>query len=127
MKGYRGEKEVLTLLEEIVKEEYNRAGMGAPELARSPNGRDIRGISWIGIEVKYRESMQMDQWWTQCKVNTPAGAEPVLIWRANYQPWRVRMFGFLDSKSARVRTPVDIGVEPFLIWFRERLKHELKR
>ncbi len=126
-KGYRGEVEVMRIIETIVREEYGRRKMSPPELNRSPNGRDLRGIGWIAVEVKYRETMQMNQWWDQCKVNTPKGSESVLIWRANYQPWRVRMFGYLDAGDQRVRCPVDISLDAFCAWFRARLCCELDR
>lgn len=55
--------------------------------------------------------------------------EPVLVWRKNWCPWNVRMFGYLlitdNPKAARVRTPVDISFEAFLEWFRIRLMSEL--
>lgn len=124
------------MLAGILSEEYARAGMGpAPELARSPSGRDIRGINWIALEVKRHEPsvgysdvtlQQIKGWWEQCKTNALAGQEPVLIYRANFQPWRVRMFGKLHTERAAVRTPVDIGIEAFTVWFRTRLQEQLK-
>lgn len=134
-KGYRGEVEVIGMLNVILREEYAKLpGVPPPELVRSPHGRDIRGLPWLAPEVKYHEPTgALDQftpskiagWWHQCKVNTPAGAESVLFYRGNHMPWRVRMFGELPLTGSAVRTPVDIPIEPFLVWFRNRVKEKL--
>lgn len=134
-KGYRGEVEVLGMLAGILAEEYARAGLGLPpELSRSPSGRDIRGISWIALEVKRHEPsvgysdvtlQQIKGWWEQTKTNCLAGQEPVLIYRANFQPWRVRMFGKLHTERAAVRAPVDISLEAFQVWFRTKVRETL--
>lgn len=129
-KGYRGEKEVLDMLQSIVNEEYRKVGVPPPELARSANGRDIRGLPWIALEVKRREndgSYQMREWWEQTKKNSPDGHEPVLIWRKNFEPWRIRMFGYIAAGTeSRVRCPVDITLEAFLAYFRAKLRSEFK-
>lgn len=133
-KGYRGEIEVLSILQQIVNEEYGRRGIPPPELARSPNGRDIRGLNWIALEVKRHEPTgaadsftpyKINQWWSQCKTNTPEGHESVLIYRGNRMPWTVRMFARLHTTKSAVRTPVDIAVETFLLWFRVKLTETL--
>lgn len=139
-KGYRGEFEVLQLLQGVVNEVYRErgeeigVGLPAPELQRSPIGRDIRGLPWISLEVKRHEptngysevtEQQKSGWWTQCKTNTPAGSEPVLIYRANFQPWKVRMFARLETPGSYIRCPVDVSVEAFLVWFRLRVRESL--
>lgn len=133
-KGYRGEVEVLEILSGILAQEYSRRGLPPPELARSPNGRDIRGISWIALEVKRHEPKgagdfftpsQVEAWWEQCKTNAPKGTEPIVIYRGNRMPWRVKMFGRLHTEKATVRCPVDIAVDAFYVWFRARLNEIL--
>lgn len=138
-KGYRGEREVMDMLQVIVNEEYGAVGLAPPELTRSPAGRDIRGLPFVAIEVKYREQVCLNPWWGQTKRNALAGQEPVLIWRSNYEPWRVRMFGYLRFAEAgsngvlgapvspprHVRSVVDISCDAFLVWFRHRLKSTL--
>jgi hypothetical protein len=134
-KGYRGEVEVLGMLAEILAEEYAKAGLGpAPELSRSPHGRDIRGVNWLALEVKRHEPsvgysdvtlQQIKGWWEQAKSQARADQEPILIYRANFQPWRVRMFGKLHTERAAVRAPVDIGIEAFSIWFRTKVREQL--
>lgn len=138
-KGYRGEVEVLGILSGILAEEYARAGLGgAPELARSPAGRDIRGVSWLALEVKRREPQLvngvrkddwnpsiLEGWWTQTKTNTLAGQESVLIYRKNHSPWRVRMFARFNTPRSFIRAPVDTSLEAFTTWFRLNVRERL--
>lgn len=138
-KGYRGEVEVLGILSRILGEEYARAGLGpAPELARSPSGRDIRGVAWLALEVKRREPQMvngvrkddwnpcvLEDWWNQTKVNTLPGQESVLIYRKNHSPWRVRMFARFDSPRSAIRAPVDTSLEAFTTWFRLNVRERI--
>lgn len=132
-KGYRGEVEVIGLLLEIISEVYRLKGVPIPELTRSPNGRDIRGIPWLAIEVKRHEptvgypevtQSQIKQWWEQAKSQASATQTPVLFYRANHQPWRIRMYGYLQAGEGRVRCPVDINLDIFNVWFRAKLNSQ---
>jgi hypothetical protein len=128
-KGYRGEVEVMSLIAEMAMAVCNQLGVPPPELARSPNGRDIRGISWIAIEVKRVEAdnpSNLLSWWEQAKSQAQVGQEPVLFYRKNNSPWNIRMFGFLDANGSRIRCPVDIGLPAFRVWFSERYKSTVK-
>lgn len=127
-KGYRGEIEVKTILEGIVEEVYGRMKIPAPELARSPNGRDILGLNWLAIEVKRHERDNpyvISEWWTQTKEQAGNNRVPVLFYRMNNRPWNVKMFGFLELPKGRIRCPVEIGLEAFLAWFRNQLEGRL--
>lgn len=135
-KGYRGEVEVINLLLETIREVYEKMGSPVPELTRSPNGRDIRGIPWLAIEVKRHEptvgypevtQSQIKGWWEQCKSQASATQTPVLFYRANHQPWRIRMYGYIQAGEARVRCPVDITLDIFTVWFRARLAADFTR
>ena len=132
-KGYRGEVEVIGLLLEIIREVYQLHRAPVPELSRSPNGRDIRGIPWMAIEVKRHEpsigypevtQTQIKQWWEQCKTQATDAQTPVLFYRANHQPWRIRMFGYLQAGDSRIRAPVDIPIDIFAVWFKTKLNSQ---
>jgi hypothetical protein len=128
-KGYRGETEVLRLLEGIVNEVYQRRGVPPPELSRSPQGRDLIGIPWVAIEVKRHERdnpFNVSSWWEQTKEQAGGVREPILFYRMNNRPWNVRMFGFIGENEHRVRCPVDTSVEAFSLWFRLRLESMFK-
>lgn len=136
-KGYRGEVEVIGILMVVLAEEYRAKfgeGVPPPELNRSPHGRDIRGLPWLALEVKFHEQeswedqftpAKVNGWWEQTKTNTPAGAVPVLIYRRPRGAWKVRMFGKLETERAYIQTPVDITLEGFLAWFRQRVRETL--
>lgn len=129
-KGRSGEQEVMLALTIILVECYKARGLPPPELSRGPQGRDVRGISWLAPEVKRHEpttgysevtQQQIKGWWEQAKSQAGKHQIPVLFYRANHQPWRVRMFGYLDLTPGRIECPVDIPMETFKVWFKEKV------
>lgn len=137
-KGAEGEAFILIMLQQIMAEEYRARNIPPPELHRGANGRDIRGISFLSPEVKRHEprdgvaitESEIAAWWEQAKRQASVGQMPVLFWRPNHSPWRVRMIGYLDlarADGSRVNAPVDISIETFQLWFRERVKSSLAR
>ena len=133
MKGKRGEREVIKLLQPVIEDAYLKAGYAdqTPILRRNlmqsiDGGFDITGLHWLALEVKFHETSQLSSWWDQCKSQAGENQEPVLIHRKSHQPWRVRMFGALPLPDGRkVRCPVDISVESFLVYVQHRLLQEL--
>jgi hypothetical protein len=125
-KGYRGEVEILELIQAVVNKVCTSKGMSPFELSRSPHGRDIVGIPWLSPEVKRVENdipYLIDAWWSQAKVQAIDNKEPVLFYRRNSRPWQVRLFGNLPLPGgARVRCPVDVSMEAFLTWLELRLR-----
>ena len=125
-KGSRGEREVITIISEVVNREYLAAKLEPPAIERNlmqsrRGGYDVIGIDWLALEVKYQEQFQLDAWWAQCKDQAREDQEPVLFYRRNRVPWRVRMFGYLMAPRSRVRCPVDISVEAFCAFLQTRL------
>lgn len=116
------------------------------------SGFDVAGLDWLALEIKRQENENLTQWWKQCKESAweksmkeeikrdgKAGIVfervPVLIWRRNREAWKVRMFGYLtcdgglafdEGCGGRIRCPVDIGIEAFLLWFEMKLRWEVK-
>jgi len=94
-------------------------------------GHDLVGLDWIAIEVKwYREiKAHLPRWWAQTLRQAEAvNAEPVLIYKANGSKWAVRMWGRLEiEKGRRLRAPVDISMDDFLVWFEKRLEVEIAK
>lgn len=132
-KGAKGEAEILIKMQQIVAIAYNQKAIPIPSLIRGRHGTDIKGLNWISPEVKRHEptagyqavtQQQIAGWWDQCKSQAGPGAEPVLLYRANYQPWRVRMFGYIavGPQGGRIRTVVEIGIDAFWIWFEQMVK-----
>lgn len=56
--------------------------------------------------------------------------EPVLIYRPNGWTWTIRMYGYVvvgtGERQKKVKTPVLIELEPFLLWLDLRIRLELR-
>jgi hypothetical protein len=130
-KGARGEREIIKLLEPIVKEECTKVGKQSLILQRNSlqsrfGGSDLAGCFFLAAEVKYCESIQIASWWNQTVAQVRGDQVPVLFYRKNLERWKCRMFGKLPLGDGRhVTTPCDISIGAFLIWFRHRLILEL--
>ncbi len=140
-KGQRAEREVVKLLQPVVTAAWNEVGRdgAAPSLERNlmqahKGGHDLLGLDWIAIEVKHQEQFAVASWWQQTKAQAAKASqqmlvevEPVLFYRKNNVAWRVIMRGYLDVQGrGRVRCPVNIETEAFLVWFKLRLLAELR-
>lgn len=139
-KGQRAEREVVKLLQPVVIAAWNKVGRDgpAPSLERNlmqahKGGHDLLGLDWLALEVKHQEQFTIASWWQQTKEQAAKATqllnievEPVLFYRKNNVQWRVIMYGYLDVQGGgRVRCPVSIAVEAFLVWFKLRLEKEL--
>lgn len=143
-KGRSGEQEVATLFRGWVEEVRETLGWEAERMPaikrnqmqtagmhRGEGQGDIVGIDWLSVEVKRVENdnkSNMSSWWEQAKSQAARGAEPVLFWRLNGSQWNVKLYGWLAlPNDRRVRAPVVITDSIFAVWFKERLKFELRR
>ena len=142
-KGKRAERQVVQLLQPVVTEVYSALGCPddqIPMLQRNTiqahkGGYDIVGLDWLALEVKHQEKLQVADWWDQTTRQAGFDKEPVLFYKCNNVRFRVVMLGQIEIKGTvsekdggrprRVRTPVDISADVFLIYFRERLLAEL--
>lgn len=140
-KGKRAERAAIQLLQPVVDTCYARRALKPPTLARNSmqsrfGGHDIVGLEWLALEIKHQETLQLKAWWDQTVAqaikhkqsigktyNRPI--EPVLMYKANNVRWQVRMRGYLPAGPKRIKTPVDISIDAFLIWLEHRLAHEL--
>lgn len=127
-KGARGEREIVSILQQINIEESERLGMPVVDIQRNlqqyiKGGNDIRGLRGISLEVKFCEKFNLGRWWSQTLVQAQErNAIPVLIYKKSFVAWRVRMFGFLNDENLEVKALVDIDLETFLTFFRYRLR-----
>ncbi len=136
-KGKRGERAVIDLLQPFVDEAYQAFGLEAPILQRNTlqsdrGGFDISGLDWLALEVKNCETFQLEKWWGEAKQQAAEQqlrfhkeCEPVLMYKRNHVAFRVRMKGYVPCGERKIRTIVDIGIEAFTVWFKERLKQEI--
>jgi hypothetical protein len=87
-KGARGELELLHLLEAstglALARQYGQAASGGHDIA-------IPTTPVICVEVKRQETLAELAWWRQATASAAkVDGTPVVIWRQNRQPWRVR-------------------------------------
>lgn len=151
-KGAGGEYEVIEILQRVVDKVCLALGFAQVRLQRNleqtrfrnsaegrglGNGSDVVGLEWMACEVKRVEQDTQgakDAWWTQCKLAAMGGdgktmvREPILFSRKNNRAWEVRLYGVLTaSDRQRLRCPVDVSLPNFLVYFEERVKHEMQR
>lgn len=141
-KGKRAERAVASLLNPILFRVCEECSVDPQRLSRNlrqtqQGGYDLDGLDWIAIEIKHHKVVALNAWWQQTlrqagrdeqgiPIVGMIAREPVLIWKQHGGPWRVRMFGTLTIEPGRrLRTPVDIGWEPFALWFEKRVEVEV--
>lgn len=129
-KGMRAERQAVQMLQPVVTKQYEAHGLEAPQLSRNlmqtaRGGYDIEGLEWLALEVKHHETLQLNKWWDQAKQQAGTSREPVLIYKQNNVKWRVMMYGYLPLGPKRIKCPVDISVDSFMLWFENRLIQEL--
>jgi hypothetical protein len=137
-KGQTGEREVAGLLNAIVQQ--IRIKEGFPPLAdrdlpfqRNQNqsavgGDDLTNPFGLAIEVKRQEALSINTWWKQCVASAErSGFKPVLIYRQNRKPWRVRtlvMFPVTESVSVGPLI-AETSIDDFESWFAEYYRRHL--
>lgn len=141
-KGKRAERAVASILNTILDSIVCRHGLDPVALKRNlsqtqQGGFDLEGLPWIAIEIKHHKTLAIPSWWRQtCQQagTDELGAgivgksvrEPVLIWKQHGGKWCIRMIGRLEIEAGRrIRVPVDVSLEHFLIWFEKRAELEL--
>lgn len=129
-KGHNGEREVVRWLTELAEPVCVALGRAVPVFERNigqsrDGGYDVKGLDWLGIEVKRVETDFQMQWWLQVLRSIEETQMPLLLYRKNRAPWR-----------AMVRIPTQIGdrlisfdatldTVQFTAWFRWQLYSRL--
>ena len=130
-KGQNGEREIIRLLQPIVDERYaTLSQLAVPDLERNQNqsnkgGYDIIGLDWIALEIKRQEKENLSAWWEQTKKQSKYNQHPVLIYRANNQPWRVMLEVSVYESNQLLVMPAQINLDNFLQWFKIKLTSNL--
>lgn len=140
-KGQRAERQVIGVLQPVVNEVYMSLGCPieqVPRLQRNTlqsdiGGFDIVGLDWIALEVKHQEKLECSKWWQQTVRQAKNGQEPILMYKQNNVRFRVMLHGQIaihrshaeTGRRKKVRTVVDIPLDVFLLYFRERVYSEL--
>lgn len=137
-KGQSGEREVATMLNDVVK--AVREQLGYPKLEerdlpfqRNQNqsavgGDDLTNPFGLAIEVKRQEALSVNTWWNQCLASAcRSQGRAILIYRQNRKAWRVVMTGLITITHSKNIGPVrvEIELETFKQWFAEVYKDYL--
>jgi len=135
-KGAEGERQVYKMLNGIIVEVMTAMGFPAEEVEKAKTmvqrnqnqtavgGCDLTNTFGMAIEVKRQEQLAINTWWEQTKKSAEKNNElPVLIFRQNNKPWRIRTFGFLHAPGTNggwtsVQAVVEIDEATFKTWFR---------
>lgn len=131
-KGKRGEREVAAILNGLLIETMRELGypedeISARSIQRNQNqsavgGNDLSNTMGLGIEVKRHENISnINSWWSQCCEGAQRNNEwPVLIYRQNHQPWRVRTWTklILPGSQELVDAVADINYDAFQKWYK---------
>jgi Holliday junction resolvase len=137
-KGQNGERELQTVLESIVREQYAILGRVLPDkpiVQRNQNqsavgGCDLVGTFGLAIEVKRQEALSINTWWQQTVISAQeTGGIPVLLYRQNGKKWKCVVNAHLplplfdEYQVAGVRCEIDF--ESFKQWFALHVRNSL--
>lgn len=141
-KGARGERDVIQMLEPVLERVYKQLLHDNPELPlgvvprlqrnalqADGGGSDIAGLEWLALEVKNQETPQLPRWWKQCVEQARPEQTPVLFYKKNNTPWRVRMQVRITVQDyLPVWAPVvDMDAPSWLAYFSLRAMDEVGR
>lgn len=129
-KGAQGEREALGLLGEWLFPVYAEFGMDPDKIKRNldqvtEGGCDLKGLPWLSIEVKRRETVSLGAWWTQTLNQTKPGEIPFLMWRVNRAPWRFRLRVPVVVGPVPVVLDVDMDADAAREWLTKQLRMRL--
>jgi hypothetical protein len=146
-KGAQGEREVAKMLNAIIVEVATAMGY-PPErveaaarcVQRNQNqtavgGCDLSNVFGIAVEVKRQQDLSIPAWWRQAVAAAERNNElPLLIYRQNNKPWRVRTYAWLalpgsepGSWSRQKMIVAEFDVETFKSWFAEWVRGRLEQ
>lgn len=122
-KGAEGERELAKLLQKWAEPVTEHLGVDKINLERmaaaqsKSGGYDLSGLSWLAIEVKRVENMELKAWWRQTLKQCNDMQIPFLAWRLNRKPWNFRT----RVPHQGVWLTVDLDLEAGQQWFQREL------
>lgn len=140
-KGKQGEREVANALNAVVRTVLERHGYTEETIEnleravqRNQNqsavgGRDLVGTFGFAVEVKRQETLAVDAWWRQCVAQAERVREvPVLVYRQNRKPWRVRLPGAVHAPGVQTAHTcvVEVPLPDFLVLFQLTVESALR-
>jgi hypothetical protein len=143
-KGADGERQVYKMLNDIIVKVMSAMAFPAEDIEKARTmvqrnqnqsavgGCDLTNTFGIAIEVKRQEVLSIPAWWRQvCTAAERNNELPLLIFRQNNKPWRVRTYGFLhaparDGSWSSVQAVVEIDEPTFKQWFEAWVRGKLE-
>src|SRR5690349_15692057 len=111
-KGAEGERQVYKMLNSIIVEVMTSLAYPAEEIEKAKTmvqrnqnqsavgGNDLSNTFGMSFEIKRQEQLAIPEWWRQtCKAAEKNNELPVLMFRQNNRPWRIRTYGFLHAPA----------------------------
>jgi hypothetical protein len=135
-KGAEGERQVYKMLNDIIVEVMTGMAFPSEEIEKARKmvqrnqnqtavgGCDLTNTFQLAIEVKRQEQLCIPEWWRQTVKSAEKNNElPVLMFRQNNRPWRIRTYGFLHAPAANggwtsVQAVVEFDEPTFKLWFK---------
>lgn len=138
-KGQGGEREIADMLNGIIYHTMKELNFpedeclkGIRTVQRNQNqsavgGNDLTNCFGMSIEIKRQEALSVNTWWAQCLAAAERNNEmPVLMYRQNHKPWRVRTFGWINLPNDKhIRAVVEFDEDHFRTWFKEWVRIKL--
>lgn len=147
-KGAGGEREVATMLNVIIVQVMTSMGFPPEQIAaasksvqRNQNqsavgGCDLNNVFGMAVEVKRQENLAIPAWWRQTVTAAERNNElPVLIYRQNRKPWRVRTYAWLvlpggaepGMWSRQKQFVAEFDIDTFKAWFAQWVQGKLEQ
>jgi hypothetical protein len=98
-------------------------------------GCDLSNVFGMAIEVKRQEQLSVGTWWVQAVKSAERNQElPVLIYRQNRKPWRIRTYAWLALPGAAVgswsrqqQIVAEFDLDTFKGWFAQWVRGKLEQ
>jgi hypothetical protein len=120
-KGKRGEREIADLFIELMKKVERKLWKSgySDEVKRNTlqsdrGGYDLVGIPGLAIEIKRQETLNINTWWKQTLEQAKGSLMPVLIYRQNNKPWKVRTMVYLSIMGNGKYVVSELSIDDFL-------------
>lgn len=138
-KGQTGEREVATLMNEIIQNVMREMKFPEDQVLAASNavqrnqnqsavgGNDLSNTFGLSIEVKRQENLSANTWWKQTVAAANRNNEvPVLMYRQNRKAWHIRTLVWLSLPNGRqVQALAEFDIDTFKHWFQEWVKARL--
>lgn len=139
-KGKTGEREVADMLNFIIYKSMKELGYEEAECLKGMctiqrnqeqtaiGGADLVHCYGLAIEVKRQEQLSVNTWWKQCVASADRKSEvPILIYRQNNKPWRVRTYSWINLPNGQqMRGVGEFDIDTFKEWFGHWVKFNLQ-